>query len=96
MAHPANHLWGPFVKHQALNNQQGQMAVESILIMAVLVIIFTQVVQPLVSDQIGQIVSRPWVHIQGMVETGIWEPIGEARIKHPNNYHRHVSTNPGG
>ena len=74
-------------------NKRGQIVVESVIMMVVLLGLFlvgTRMLRS--SDVIAKLVSGPWVLIAGMVENGQWKPVAQGRLFHPNSIDRHYST----
>lgn len=72
-----------------LRNQRGQMVIEGLLLMIVIVSIFLVLMRNLQeSNLIPGLVTGPWDKIAGMTESGNWNPQSEAQRKHPNNFDR--------
>lgn len=70
---------------RGLQPQAGQITIEAVLLLSVFVIVASLVAQ--YSREAGMLkalVSGPWVHLQGMIENGVWEPAVPGRSKHPN------------
>jgi hypothetical protein len=73
-------------------NQRGQMTVEAILIMTILLSValsFSKFAQS--NNLVGQVVEGPWKPIQGMIEIGVWESGEKAKSHHPSQKSRHSS-----
>lgn len=71
-------------------NQRGQLAVEAVLLMALLVSISVFVSNYLKNAEFAQrIVAKPWERMAGMVECGKWGPC--QRGIHPSTSSRIVS-----
>jgi hypothetical protein len=80
-----------------LKNNRGQMTIEAILILTIMIGIFTMVHKTMQSkDYMGRLVSGPWSYIQGMVENGIWVKASDGTRRHPNSYSRRASPEPIG
>jgi len=59
------------------NNQRGQLVVESVLLLVVMIAVMTLMIKGLKnSDYVGNLSFKPWAKISGMVECGVWEPCG--------------------
>ena len=74
------------------NNQSGQMTVEAILIITLLLSI-TMATTKMIQDEgyLARLVEGPWQHLAGMMENGIWAPPEAGRADHPNHLLRHGS-----
>lgn len=75
-----------------MKRQSGQITVEAVLILAILVsTIFagTRVIQ----DQqfLSKLVEKPWMYLAGMIENGHWSEPDRGKGKHPNKLSRHGS-----
>ncbi|MDC0980321.1 hypothetical protein OAQ84_01155 [Bdellovibrionales bacterium] len=74
------------------SRQDGQMILEAILILVILLGITLFISSRFKSDEIfASIISKPWQSISGMIENGYWEPPAAARGRHPGHLDRHVS-----
>ncbi len=75
-----------------LKNENGQMAIEMLLIMITLFIAITFVSKQM-KDQgfLASLVQSPWTQLAGMIESGSWAKAEDARTQHPNNQKRHIS-----
>lgn len=74
------------------NSQKGQMIVEAILIMVVLLAIVGLTAQVFKKDDfVASLVSKPWQNIAGMLQNGVWAPPNKGAKLHPNHYIRHIS-----
>jgi hypothetical protein len=81
--------------HQPIANDRGQMTIEAILILTIMVGIFTMVHKTMKSgDYMAKLVSGPWSYVQGMTENGVWASAANGRRKHPNSYSRRASPEP--
>ena len=73
-------------------NQRGQVTVEYILIMVVLVGITLAVRTGLnQSGLMPDLVKKPWKLVAGMLESGVWAEPAAARNAHPGRFSRHLS-----
>ena len=73
-------------------NQNGQMILEMILIMAALFIATVLLSQQMKSNgYVSSLVQGPWKRLAGMIESGSWAEAKDARALHPNHRTRHVS-----
>lgn len=71
-------------------NQKGQLSFEAVLIVVLLLIISTFATRYIRDNKLmARLLSGPWSHIAGMMETGNWDPPTKAwdETKHP-----HVNT----
>lgn len=77
-------------KSEILTNQQGQLAIEGVLIV-VLLLSLSIFASRYIRDQnlMGKMVSEPWRQIAGMMATGNWRPTQSAL---DDNLHPHVNT----
>jgi hypothetical protein len=73
-------------------NHRGQILIESVLMMVVLLgLLFTGTRMLRDNEVIAKLISGPWILIAGMVENGQWKPVAQARANHPNSIGRHYS-----
>lgn len=73
-------------------NQSGQMTVEAVLIVTLLLSITMAVSQKLQNEgYLAKLVNGPWTYLAGMMENGIWAPPEAGRGSHPNHILRHGS-----
>lgn len=79
-----------FIKNETLSDQQGQLALEAILII-VLLLSLSIFASRYIRDQnlMGKMISEPWQQIAGMMATGNWRPAQSALDE---NLHPHVNT----
>lgn len=81
------------MKH--LKSSKGQMTVEAVLLMTIMVAGFLAVQKAFKgNDYLAKVVNGPWSLVQGMVENGVWASADAGRAKHPNNYARRASPEP--
>jgi hypothetical protein len=74
------------------SNQKGQIVVEYILLMAILVAIFTFVKTQFQQQQIlAKFVSTPWDTLSGVIENGVMGSPVKTKNMHPNMLYRHAS-----
>jgi hypothetical protein len=71
-------------------NQSGQVAVEYILV-AIVILAFSLTIAKGISSNDLLANLNPWLSIQGMVESGVWDQPARARNLHPNYLERSVS-----
>lgn len=78
-----------------LRSQRGQFTVEAVLILTIMVGVFTLLHREISKRQLlNSIVSGPWSHIAGMIESGVWVPAEGAKTYHPNVFGRRASPEP--
>lgn len=78
-----------------LKSQKGQMTVEAVLILVILVGVFTVTQREISKRQLlSKIVSGPWSIIAGMIENGVWLPTEQGKTYHPNVFGRRASPEP--
>lgn len=78
----------------SLRNQRGQMTIEAVLLLVIMVAIFTVVHRSISSrNMLSQIVQGPWGYVSGMISNGVWKG-GDTKIYHPNVYKRRASPEP--
>lgn len=76
-----------------LQNQQGQLLVEAVLLMALTVSVSLMVTKYLKDSQFAQkLVATPWTTLSGMIECGVWTGCGSG--KHPSTMNRNLSYKP--
>lgn len=73
-----------------LKDRRGQLMIEAILLMVLLVGLLTVITRYLRDNNtIPNLVSEPWGQIAGMTEFGNWEPPNNSnKKKHPNTFNR--------
>ena len=75
-----------------LFNHRGQMTVEMILILTILVGLTTFVsTQMRDNELLAEVVSKPWQVLAGMIQNGVWQPIDRSNAAHPNHAGRHAT-----
>lgn len=73
-------------------SNSGQMTVEMILIMVILVSLTLFVSNKFKEDELlAAVVSKPWLVLAGMLQNGVWQPVEQSNAMHPNNFVRHAS-----
>jgi hypothetical protein len=83
------------MKQSRRKNQSGQMVVEAVLLMSVLLGGIYFVGNEMRSRNfIAQLVSGPWLSLAGMIQNGVWGAPSDTTVQHPNSFHR-VSTPEG-
>lgn len=82
-------------------NQKGQMAVETILLMVITVGLMAMAMKFFKGNGNGPIVSQltqgPWARLSGMIQCGVWEPCGFGNPnpgKNPNTMARTLTLDP--
>lgn len=82
----------------ALANQSGQMIIEYILLMVVLIGVGTAIVDFLKDQKFAtKFTQDPWEKMNGMIQCGSWSPCGvetPAAGGHPNNQNRVLTLDP--
>ena len=74
------------------SQQKGQIVVESVLLLVVMVAVMTLVINGLKKmNYVESLTFSPWARISGMVECGVWEPCG---VTLANGAGLHPSTRP--
>ena len=75
-----------------MKNQKGQMTIEAVLIMTVMVSVLLFIRKGVErTNLLSHLVENPWSHIQGMIENAYWAPTEKSITKHPNLLGRHGS-----
>jgi len=75
----------------ALNNQGGQLIVEAVLIIVMLVGFTFMVANYFKSNEVlKQLISGPWQNLAGMMQNGVWAPPAVGAAIHPNSHNRGV------
>ena len=73
-----------------ISSKKGQMTVETVLIISILVFLSFLVKKELFDDSdnnpIYKFISGPWLSVAGMMESGVWANRADAREKHPNHF----------
>ena len=72
-----------------LKNQEGQVVVESVLLLVVMVGVMMLVINGLKKmNYVENLAFTPWTKVQGMIECGVWQACGVALPNvalHPGN-----------
>ncbi len=75
-----------------MKRNSGQITVEAVL---VLVILFSTAyaATKVLSDgaYLSRLVEKPWQHLAGMMQNGVWAPPEKGMDLHPNHLSRHGS-----
>lgn len=75
-----------------LKEQSGQMIVESILLMTIMVGFAYFITSYFRSnDIIARLVSSPWTNLAGVIQNGTWAPPEQNMTTHPNDMDRRLS-----
>ena len=78
-----------------LMNGRGQIVIESVLLMVVMLSIFIASVNALRDGQfLAKLVERPWESVAGMIECGVWGTPATACKSLPNQKNRNISLQP--
>jgi hypothetical protein len=73
-------------------NQRGQMTIEMILILVLLLSVALSISKASQSSGwMASLVSGPWKPLQGMIEDGVWVNAGASKSMHPTMLSRHGS-----
>jgi uncharacterized protein (UPF0333 family) len=77
---------------KSLSNQRGQIAVEYILLLTILVVIAGTLRTYLNKQEVlATFVSKPWETLAGVIENGAIGKAGATKLQHPNFLYRHAS-----
>lgn len=81
-----------------LKKQSGQIIIENILLMVVLISVFATLINYLKKQEFAtQFTEAPWNTMNGMIQCGVWSPCSVEKPvneKHPNSSHRILSLDP--
>lgn len=80
------------VQRSGFGNERGQLTIEAILIMTVLLTItisFSKYARD--NGLVANLVEGPWLPIQGMIEDGVWQSPKKGKFNHPSQKKRHSS-----
>jgi hypothetical protein len=73
-------------------NKKGQVTVEAVLIMVVLVGFVTLLSKTFQSEELLlKLVQGPWKNLDGMIQNGVWGTPQKTIANHPNDHERHAS-----
>ena len=80
------------MKPAVAGNQKGQLIVEAVLII-VMLMGFTFMVANYFknSEVLRQLITGPWANLSGMLQNGVWAEPAKGAISHPNAHMRHIS-----
>lgn len=79
-------------KTPSLRSQGGQMITEAILILVLLVSITFMVANFFKNQEVmKKLISGPWANLAGMIQNGVWAPVGPGSAVHPNSHNRHIA-----
>ncbi len=74
-----------------LSGQGGQMIVEAVLIIVMLVGFTFMVANYFKKNELlKQMISGPWQNLAGMLQNGVWAPPATGALIHPNAHNRGV------
>lgn len=80
------------MKSGVIQNQNGQLIIEAVLLMIVLMSLTILVSRQFREKHLlADIVEGPWAYVQGMAECGVWAPPKQACTLHPNLIDRHIA-----
>lgn len=72
-----------------MKNSKGQVSVEIVLMLALMVGIMTLVSTSFRNNElIASLVSGPWKHLSGLIQNGSWGTPTETMTQHPNRQDR--------
>ena len=72
------------------SKNSGQMTIEAVLIISIMVSVMYAASRVLGDQQIlSRLVEQPWGYVAGMIENGIWDNPQRGRDRHPNDITRH-------
>lgn len=78
-----------------MRNQKGQVALEAILLVVVLLGISVFAQNKLKQSGLAaKMVQGPWGKLSGMIECGVWEPCKGRKGTHPSTRERNLSFDP--
>lgn len=74
-------------------SQRGQVTVEAVLIIVVMMALFTLVQRSLFKDKeyLSNFIEQPWLVVSGLIENGAPGDPEKGRIKHPGHFSRHIA-----
>jgi hypothetical protein len=79
-------------KNSYLHDQKGQLVIEMVLLLTVLVSLISFVSKGLIEKKYLQnLVQKPFEVLQGMAENGSWGSPNNTKSLHPNLHFRHIS-----
>ena len=72
-------------------NQAGQLIVEAVLIIVLLLAVTFTVANFFKKQElIKQLISGPWQSLAGLIENGVWGTPEKTAVSHPNGHGRHI------
>lgn len=72
-----------------MKNRRGQMTVEIVLMITVVVFAAVMVAKFFRDEEIfGNLVSGPWSRLAAMIQNGVWAPYDDSMVQHPNSFGR--------
>lgn len=75
-----------------IRNQRGQMVVETMLILIVLLFFAGLYVQSFRKMEFTKnLIANPWKSMAGMLQNGVWGAPDKTHALHPNGHGRHIS-----
>lgn len=75
-----------------LKEQSGQMIVEAVLIMTMLMGFAYFISSAIRGNEIfSRLVSGPWTNLSGVIQNGVWAPPNTGVKLHPANFDRRIS-----
>ena len=80
------------MKTLRLKNQSGQMILETILILTILMAItITTASQLKKNETFAKMMSGPWLKLSGMIQNGVWMEPSKSNAYHPSQSSRAAS-----
>ena len=75
-----------------IKNEKGQMIIEAVLIMALLLLAFRLLYNTVFGENFAeQLVQRPFQRLSGVIENGVYGTPDQTRGAHPNHQRRQLS-----
>ena len=80
------------MKENPIQNQSGQLIVEAVLILVVLMGVSMAVANYFKENEVLKtMISGPWANLSGMLQNGVWATPAAGGAIHPNAGGRHVA-----
>lgn len=77
---------------QPLKNKRGQLVMEAVLLLVVILGVYMTVSRVASENQLMQrLISGPWTALAGMMENGVWGSPDQVRRNHPHSKSRGIS-----
>ncbi|MFP5518335.1 MAG: hypothetical protein ACLGGX_00400 [Bdellovibrionia bacterium] len=85
----------PSISKFSFKNSRGQFAIETILIMLIMVSALLWTTNMIREEQLlAKLIGGPWAKVNGMIECGSWAPQKDACQNHPAQRDRVLSYDP--